>query len=329
MMNGRFEHVPVLLEESITGLNIKKDGVYADGTAGGGNHSLRIGQSLSSNGHLICVDRDIEAIGACRDKLGSLDCTLTLLHDTFCGLPQYLSENGLMLDGLLVDLGVSSHQLDTADRGFSYMVDADLDMRMNKDDVFDAKQLVNTYSKEQLERVFFEYGEERYSRPIASAIIKRRTEKPIQTTLELVDIIKKAMPAKALREKQHPAKRVFQAIRIEVNDELKQIDRLLHEIFPYINPNGRICVITFHSLEDKLVKHIFSKAEKPCTCPPDFPICVCGKKSLGTAEKVILPTEEEISRNPRSRSAKLRIFIRNEQECETASWQNQELKKNR
>lgn len=305
-----FSHVPVLLQESITALNIKADGVYADGTAGGGNHSLAIGQHLNCNGRLICVDRDIEAIEACRQKLGRLSCTLSLLHSAFDRLPVYLSDNGILLDGLLVDLGVSSYQLDTAERGFSYMADAELDMRMNKEDAFDAKQLVNTYSKEDLERVFFEYGEERYARSIASAIVKQRQQRVIETTLQLVDIIKGAMPGKARQEKQHPAKRVFQAIRIEVNDELGQAKRLLTQILPCVNSGGRVCVITFHSLEDRLVKQTFAKMEHPCTCPPDFPVCVCGNRSQGKALKVISPSAAEVERNPRARSAKLRVFIK-------------------
>lgn len=307
---NEFEHIPVLFNESINGLNIISDGVYADGTAGGGNHSLGIGSRLGERGHLICLDRDIEAIRACSEKLGSINCTLTLLNDSFTTLPSYLRESKLMLDGLLLDLGVSSHQLDTAERGFSYMSDGILDMRMNSNAGISAKELVNTYSKEALEKVFFEYGEEKYSRSIASQIVEKRKEKQIETTLELVDIIKSAMPKKALREKQHPAKRVFQAIRIEVNDELNQVKTLLEEVVDYVKPGGRIAVITFHSLEDRLVKSIFNSFEKPCTCPPDFPVCVCGKKSLGKALKVINPSAEEIEENPRSRSAKLRIFIK-------------------
>lgn len=307
---SNFEHIPVLFNQTIDGLAVKPNGVYADGTAGGGNHSRAIGERLSDKGRLICVDRDTEAIGACREKLAGLKCGLTLLHTDFAKLPEYLRKNGIMLDGLLVDLGVSSHQLDTAERGFSYMADAELDMRMNRDDDFTAKTLVNTYSKEDMERIFFEYGEERYSRSVASAIIEYRKHKPIETTLELVDIIKSAMPAKALREKQHPAKRVFQAIRIEVNDELKQISKLLDDIMPQMKSGGRVCVITFHSLEDRIVKTAFAKAQNPCTCPPDFPVCVCGKKPLGKALKPITPTEEEIRENPRARSSRLRIFIK-------------------
>lgn len=308
-MSG-FEHIPVLFNECISGLNINENGVYADGTAGGGNHALGIGLRLSVKGHLICLDRDIDAIRACSKKLGGLNCTLTLLNDSFTALPVYLHESSLMLDGLLLDLGVSSHQLDTPQRGFSYMSDGVLDMRMDGKASFSAKELVNTYSKEELERVFFEYGEEKYSRSIASLIVESREKKPIETTYELVQIIKNAMPVKALKEKQHPAKRVFQAIRIEINDELNQLEKLLTEIIDYIKPGGRIAVITFHSLEDKLVKKIFAGFEKPCTCPPDFPVCVCGKVSLGKAMKVIYPTEDEIKANPRSRSAKLRIFMK-------------------
>lgn len=304
-----FKHTPVMLNEVINGLSIKADGIYTDGTAGGGNHSYAIGMKLSPQGTLICVDRDIDAIGECKEKLKPLLCKVDFIHQTFKNIPKILKERGIQLDGLLLDLGVSSHQLETAERGFSYTSDAALDMRMNSDDTITAKDVINRYTKDNLEKIFFEYGEERYSRNIADNIVKQRAIKPIETTLELVDIIKKSMPARALREKQHPAKRIFQAIRIAVNDELSQISGIFDEIIPCMNLGGRIVVITFHSLEDKIVKSAFNRFEHPCTCPPDFPVCVCGKRPSGFAVgKVIIPTDSEIEENPRSRSAKMRIF---------------------
>ena len=292
--------IPVLLNESIDCLNIKKNGVYADGTAGGGNHSHLIGEHLAQTGRLICFDRDIEAVRECEHKLSDLSCSVDLIHDTFGNLPGYLEKNNILLDGLLVDLGVSSHQLDTAERGFSYMADAELDMRMDRTSGISAKELVNTFPKESLERIFFDYGEERYSRSIASRIVSYRQNKPIETTLELVDIITGAMPPKALKEKQHPAKRVFQAIRIAVNDELGEIKKLLENILPFINSGGRICIISFHSLEDRIVKRAFASFENPCTCPPEFPVCVCGKRTLGKAMKMIAPDNTETECNPLS-----------------------------
>ncbi len=305
-----FSHIPVLFRETIDSLKIKPDGVYADGTAGGGGHSFAIGSQLSANGLLICTDRDTEAVAACTSRLDPLECKKEIYHAEFTNLPHILEEKGIKLDGLLLDLGVSSHQLDSAERGFSYMNDAPLDMRMNTDDTFTAADLVNTYSEQELARVFFEYGEERWSRSIAKKIVLQRQSAPINTTLELVNIIKSAMPAKALNEAQHPAKRVFQAIRIAVNGELSQIHDVLSDIIPYMNPNGRIAVITFHSLEDRIVKTAFASAEHPCTCPPNFPVCVCGKKSLGKVitKKPIVPSDEEMKTNPRSRSSKLRVF---------------------
>ena len=308
-MNG-FSHVSVLLNETVENLAIKPDGIYADGTAGGGGHSFEIGRRLSQNGTLICTDRDSEAVEACKKRLETLECKKEIIHSEFRALPEILKNRGIKLDGLLLDLGVSSHQLDSYERGFSYMHDAPLDMRMNKDDAFTAAELVNTYSEQELARVFFEYGEEKWSRQIARKIVAKRNEKPFETTFELVNTIKSAMPPKALNEAQHPAKRVFQAIRIAVNGELAQISDVLAEIIPHMNHGGRICVITFHSLEDRIVKTAFVTAENPCTCPPDFPVCVCGKKSLGKVitKKPIIPSEEEINANPRSRSAKLRVF---------------------
>lgn len=307
-----FSHIPVLLSETIDALNIDPDGIYVDGTAGGGNHSAAIAEKLSEKGRLICVDRDEEAIAACKKRFENSDKNIEIIHSEFANIPEILKEKGIFADGILADLGVSSHQLDDASRGFSYMQNAPLDMRMDGESGFSAKDVVNGYSADRLAKIFFEYGEEKYSRRIAAGIVGARETKKIETTGELVEIIKKAMPQAALREKQHPAKRVFQAIRIEVNGELTQISSLLENILPYMNNGGRLAVITFHSLEDRIVKNAFSKFQKPCTCPPEFPVCVCGKKAYGhVVGKVITAGEKELSENPRSRSAKLRVFEKN------------------
>lgn len=297
-----------MVPEIIEALNVKPDGVYADGTAGGGGHSRAIGQLLSEKGTMICNDRDEDALTVCEERLSDLSCHLRLIRGTFSDL---VKNAGVPFDGVLLDLGVSSYQLDCAERGFSYMQDAPLDMRMNRDDTLSAKDVVNEWSEAELTRIFFEYGEERYSRRIASEIVKYRATKPIETTLELVDIIKGSLPKAALKEKQHPAKRVFQAIRIAVNDELEQIRLALDSLVENMNDGGRIAVLTFHSLEDRIVKTAFARYERPCTCPPEFPICTCGKKSLGKViVKGISPSPEEIEQNPRSRSTRLRVFER-------------------
>lgn len=307
-----FKHVSIMVPEILEALNLKPDGIYADGTAGGGGHSFAIGQRLSSEGTLICNDRDGDALKACEERLKDLSCNLRLIRGTFSDL---VENAGVPFDGVLLDLGVSSYQLDCAERGFSYMQDAPLDMRMNQSDKLSAKQIVNEWSEAELTRIFFEYGEERYSRRIASQIVQSRARKPIETTLELVDIIKSALPKNALKEKQHPAKRVFQALRISVNDELGQISAALDSIVENMNDGGRIAVLTFHSLEDRIVKTAFARYERPCTCPPEFPVCVCGKKSLGKViVKGIPPTPEEIAENPRSRSARLRVFERRKED---------------
>jgi len=301
-----------MVPEILEALNLKPDGIYADGTAGGGGHSFAIGQRLSSEGTLICNDRDGDALKACEERLKDLSCNLRLIRGTFSDL---VENAGVPFDGVLLDLGVSSYQLDCAERGFSYMQDAPLDMRMNQSDKLSAKQIVNEWSEAELTRIFFEYGEERYSRRIASQIVQSRVRKPIETTLELVDIIKSALPKNALKEKQHPAKRVFQALRISVNDELGQISAALDSIVENMNDGGRIAVLTFHSLEDRIVKTAFARYERPCTCPPEFPVCVCGKKSLGKViVKGIPPTPEEIAENPRSRSTRLRVFERRKED---------------
>ena len=306
---SEFHHVSVLLEECIEGLAIKPDGIYVDGTLGGAGHSSRIAAKLTT-GRLIGIDRDNVALAAAAERLKPYEDRVTLVHANFCDMDQALQELGIdKVDGILLDLGVSSPQLDDAQRGFSYMTDAPLDMRMNGEDVRDARQIVNTWSYEELRRILYDYGEERFAPRIAAAICRRREQAPIETTLELVDVIKSAMPASALREKQHPAKRSFQAIRIAVNDELGAVETVMKKAVPLLNPVGRLAVITFHSLEDRIVKNAMAEAAKGCTCPPSFPVCVCGKKPQVriVTRKPIVSGEEELERNPRARSAKLRI----------------------
>lgn len=306
---SEFHHVSVLLEECIAGLNIKPDGIYVDGTLGGAGHSSQIAAKLTT-GKLIGIDRDPVALKAAGERLAPFGDRVRLVHSNFCELDSALDSLGIdCVDGILLDLGVSSPQLDDGQRGFSYMVDAPLDMRMNGGDVLDARQIVNGWSYEELKRILFDYGEERFAPRIAAAICQRREEKPIETTLELVDIIRSAMPAAALREKQHPAKRSFQAIRIAVNDELGSVERVMQRAIPRLNKGGRLAVITFHSLEDRIVKNAMADAAKGCTCPPEFPVCVCGKKPQvkRITRKPIVSGTEELERNPRARSAKLRI----------------------
>ena len=306
---SEFHHVSVLLEECIEGLNIKPDGIYVDGTLGGAGHSSRIAEKLTT-GRLIGIDRDPVALKAAGERLAPFGDRVRLVHSNFCELDKALDDLGITgVDGILLDLGVSSPQLDDGQRGFSYMVDAPLDMRMNGQDSLDAKQIVNHWSYEELKRILYDYGEERFAPRIAAAICKRREEKEIETTLELVDIIRGAMPASALREKQHPAKRSFQAIRIAVNDELGSVERVMQKAVPCLNPGGRLAVITFQSLEDRIVKQAMAEAAKGCTCPPEFPVCVCGKKPQVKliTRKPIVSGEEELERNPRARSAKRRV----------------------
>ena len=309
MAEGTFIHRPVLLDECIEGLNIRPDGIYVDGTLGRAGHSREIVRRLTT-GRLICVDRDDAALEAARDRLADWMDKVTLVHSNFDQIAQILDGLGLRgADGMLFDLGVSSPQLDDGSRGFSYMADAPLDMRMDRSEGLTAADVVNGWSQEELRRILFQYGEERCASQIAAAIVRRRGERPIETTLELVEIIKSAMPAKALREKQHPAKRSFQAIRIAVNDELASVDRMLRGAIPRLNRGGRLAVITFHSLEDRIVKTGMGEFAKGCTCPPDFPVCVCGKTPDVKLihRKPILPTQREIEENPRARSAKLRV----------------------
>lgn len=305
-----FTHYSVLLEECLEGLNIKPDGVYLDGTLGRAGHSHRIAQLLAGGGRLICVDRDQSALVAAEQRLARWMDRVTLVHSNFADVDGILDRLGLeQIDGMLFDLGVSSPQLDDSSRGFSYMADAPLDMRMDRSEGLTAADVVNTWSQDELRRILLQYGEERYAGLIAAAIVRRRGDKPIETTLELVDIIKGAMPGKALKEKQHPAKRSFQAIRIAVNDELTAVDRMIHAAVPRLKKGGRLAVITFHSLEDRIVKNGFADFAKGCTCPPDFPVCVCGKTPdiRLVNKKPILPSERELEENPRSRSAKLRV----------------------
>ena len=306
---NEFHHVSVLLEECIQGLAIKPEGIYVDGTLGGAGHSSRIA-ALLTTGRLVGIDRDPVALKAAGERLAPYKDRVSLVHSNFCELDSALDSLGIGgVDGILLDLGVSSPQLDDGERGFSYMVDAPLDMRMNSEDSTDARAIVNTWSYEELKRILYDYGEERYAPQIASAICRRRETAPIETTLELVDIIRSAMPASALREKQHPAKRSFQAIRIAVNDELNSVSKVMQAAIPRLNPGGRLAVITFHSLEDRIVKNAMAAAAKGCTCPPNFPVCVCGKKPQVKliTRKPIVSADAELERNPRARSAKLRI----------------------
>ena len=308
-MSNEFHHVSVLLEECIEGLNIKPDGIYVDGTLGGAGHSSRIAAKLTT-GRLIGIDRDPVALKAAGERLAPYSDRVTLVHSNFCEIKQVLADLQIPgVDGILLDLGVSSPQLDDAQRGFSYMADAPLDMRMNSHDSLSAHTVVNTWSQDELKRILYNYGEERYAPQIAAAICRRRAERPIETTLELVDIIRSAMPPAALREKQHPAKRSFQAIRIAVNDELGSVEKVMQDAVGCLNPGGRLAIITFHSLEDRIVKIGMADAAKGCTCPPNFPVCVCGNqpKVKLITRKPIVSGEEELEINPRARSAKLRV----------------------
>ena len=306
---SEFHHVSVLLDECIEGLNIKPDGIYVDGTLGGAGHSYHIAERLTT-GRLVGIDRDPVALEAAGKRLEPFADRVTLVHSNFCRMGEVLRDLGISgVDGILLDLGVSSPQLDDGSRGFSYMTDAPLDMRMDNGDALTADAVVNTWSYEELKRILYDYGEERYAPAIAAAIVRRRENTPIRTTLELVDVIRSAMPPVALREKQHPAKRTFQAIRIAVNDELNSVAKAMDAAIPCLNPGGRLAVITFHSLEDRIVKNAMAAAAKGCICPPEFPVCVCGRKPQVTVltRKPIVSGEEELERNPRARSAKLRV----------------------
>ncbi|MGN0999845.1 MAG: 16S rRNA (cytosine(1402)-N(4))-methyltransferase RsmH [Faecousia sp.] len=304
-----FHHVSVLLDECLEGLNIRPEGIYVDGTLGGAGHSYEIASRLTT-GRLVGIDRDRVALQAAGERLSPFADRVTLVHSNFCEISHVLDELNIeAVDGVLLDLGVSSPQLDDGTRGFSYMADAPLDMRMDSGDKLTAEEIVNFWSYEELRRILYDYGEERYAPQIAAAICRRREQKPIHTTLELVDVIRSAMPPAALREKQHPAKRSFQAIRIAVNDELGSVRKVMEAAIPRLKSGGRLAVITFHSLEDRIVKNAMADAARGCTCPPNFPVCVCGKKPQVKliTRKPIVSTEEELLRNPRARSAKLRV----------------------
>ena len=307
-----YTHKPVLLDACIQALNIRPDGIYVDGTLGRAGHSREIAGRLTT-GRLICVDRDQAALDAAEERLAPWRERVTLVHSNFCALDAILDGLGLDgVDGMLFDLGVSSPQLDDASRGFSYRRDAPLDMRMDQTDTLTARAVVNEWPQEELRRILWQYGEERYAPAVAGAIVRARDKRPIETTLELVEVVKGAMPPAALREKQHPAKRTFQAIRIELNHELEVLDESIDTMVDLLNPGGRLSIITFHSLEDRIVKTRFKTCENPCICPPDFPVCVCGRKSRGkvVTRKPIVPSGQELEENTRSKSSKLRVFER-------------------
>ncbi len=308
-----FQHTSVLLEETIANLRIKPDGTYVDGTLGGAGHAREVCRRLSATGRFIGIDQDEAAIAAAGERLREFGERVTIIRSNYCDMVPRLQEIGIQsVDGIMLDLGVSSYQLDNAERGFTYREDAPLDMRMDQRSALSAYEVVNGYSEEQLFRILRDYGEERFAGKIARNICTARKNEPIRTTGELTEIIKRSIPAKIRATGGHPAKRTFQAIRIEVNQELKVLEESLDGMIDLLNDGGRICVITFHSLEDRIVKNIFRKNEHPCTCPPEFPVCVCGKKSRGTVitRKPVLPSEEEMAANPRSKSAKLRVFER-------------------
>lgn len=304
-----YTHKSVLLQECLDGLNIKPDGIYVDGTLGRAGHSREIAKRLTT-GRLIGIDRDAAALEAAPARLEGLMDRVTLVRGSFSQVGEILRKLDIpAVDGMLFDLGVSSPQLDEAARGFSYLQDAPLDMRMDQSAALTAYEVVNEWSQEELKRILWQYGEERYAGPIAAAIVRHRAQAPVRTTLELADLIRSAMPAKACREKQHPAKRSFQAIRIAVNDELGEVERMLDTALDLLNPGGRLAIISFHSLEDRLVKTAYAGWAKGCTCPPDFPVCVCGKtpRVRLVGKKPIVSTPQELEENPRARSAKLRV----------------------
>ena len=305
-----FNHISVLLNETIEGLNIKPDGTYADGTLGGAGHSFQIASKLNSLGRLIGFDQDEDAIKASTERLKEFE-NVTIVRSNYRNMKEELNNLGIArVDGILLDLGVSSYQLDTVSRGFSYKEEAPLDMRMDNRNEVTARDIVNNYSQGDLFRIIRDYGEDKFAANIAKHIVMNREIKPIETTTELAEIVKAAIPMKFRKQGGHPAKQTFQAIRIELNSELSVLKESLMDMIDLLNPNGRICIITFHSLEDRIVKNIFKEAEDPCTCPKNFPTCVCGKKSKGKVitRKPILPSEEELKLNSRSKSAKLRIF---------------------
>ncbi len=305
-----FKHYSVLLEETIENLNIKADGIYADGTLGGGGHALEVVKRLSEGGKFFGIDQDDAAIEAAGERLLEYSDRVTLIRSNYCNMETALAEHGVQkVDGIVLDLGVSSYQLDTEERGFSYRFDTALDMRMDRRQTLTARDIVNGYPEMELYRIIRDYGEDQFAKNIAKHIAQARSEKPIETTGELNEIIRAAIPAK-MRQNGHPSKKTFQAIRIACNRELDVLRDSLDMMIELLNPGGRLCIITFHSLEDRIVKSAFKKQENPCTCPPEFPVCVCGKKPQGKVitKKPILPSKEELAENSRSKSAKLRVF---------------------
>lgn len=308
-----FQHKSVLLEETIDALKIKPDGIYVDGTLGGGGHSYEICKKLSARGRLIGIDQDAAAIEAAGKRLGEFGDKVTIIRSNYCEMKQQLANIGVTsVDGIILDLGVSSYQLDTADRGFTYREDVPLDMRMDQRQTRTAKDIVNEYSEMELYRIIRDYGEDKFAKNIAKHIVRARQEKELETTGELIQVIKAAIPMKVRVVGGHPAKKTFQAIRIELNNELGVLEESLDDMIELLNDEGRICIITFHSLEDRIVKSNFRRNENPCTCPREFPVCVCGKKSKGSVvtRKPILPGDKELEENSRSKSAKLRVFER-------------------
>ena len=310
-----FQHKSILLTECMDGLSIKLDGIYVDGTLGGGGHSFHILERLGERGRLIGIDQDEDAIKAATKRLEAYENKVTIVRDNYEHFQTILSTLSIpKVDGILLDLGVSSYQFDEADRGFSYRFDAPLDMRMDRRQDFTAKDLLNSYSEAELYRIIRDYGEDKFAKNIAKHIVREREKKPIETTFELSEIISHAIPMKMRVQGGHPAKKTFQAVRIALNRELEVLEESIEEMIKALKPKGRLCIITFHSLEDRIVKKAFRTAEDPCICPKDFPICSCGRKSLGTviSRKAICPTALEMEENPRSKSAKLRIFERGE-----------------
>lgn len=308
-----FKHKSVLLEETIRNLKVKPDGIYVDGTLGGGGHAYEVCRQLSAKGSLIGIDQDEAAIEAAGERLQEFGDIVTIIRSNYCNMKKELQKIGISsVDGIVLDLGVSSYQLDNAERGFTYREDVPLDMRMDRRGSRTAKDIVNTYTENELYRVLRDYGEEKFAKKIARNICTARMDKPIETTGELIELIKQSIPMKMRAVGGHPAKKTFQAIRIELNQELEVLRNSLDDMIELLNDGGRICIITFHSLEDRIVKTNFKRNENPCTCPPDFPVCVCGKKPMGKVitRKPILPDEEEIAVNKRSKSAKLRVFER-------------------
>lgn len=306
-----FNHYSVLLNETIEALNVKPDGIYVDGTLGGAGHAYQVCKKLTT-GHFYGIDQDEAAIGAAGKRLEEFGDKVTLIRSNYCNMKEVLLNEGVTgVDGIVLDLGVSSYQLDTEERGFSYRFDTPLDMRMDRRQSLTARDIVNDYSEMDLFRIIRDYGEDKFAKNIAKHIVQNRQRKPIETTFELNEIIKAAIPAK-MRQNGHPSKQTFQAIRIECNRELEVLRESLDSMIEMLNPGGRLCIITFHSLEDRIVKTAFKKNENPCVCPPEFPVCVCGKKSLGNVftRKPILPGEKELEENSRSKSAKLRVFER-------------------